>query len=433
MFPKSITTALLGAVIVVAAPPLWADTQSNLPPQGRASITADELVRLVIDNNPGLAAAGAATEAAFYRVEPAGSLDDPMLGYGVAPLTANADRSLNQRIEFSQRIPWPGTLAAREAEARHAARATNADQDALVIELAAHARMAHAEWRYIHEALRIHHETGAVLDDLVAVAESRYAAGRALKQDVIQAELERERLNRHELLLRREKTTIQARINALLNRSPAAPLPAAAPIDVADKLAPVADLEAMAIAAHPELRRLAATVEARESRVTLAKKAFRPDFQVGVGYNSLWDPVDKRPVIGVSINVPLYRGKRQAELDRAQADVRRASFSLDDRRAALLSEIAAARSRVVEARDAVDLYESKLLPLADEYLSTTVADYRSGDGAFLNVITAEQRKLDTELAYVRAISDHARHVAELQRWSGAPVDLLPMRSTGDFQ
>lgn len=393
-------------------------------------MTADELVRRVLENNPGLAAAGAATEAAFYRVEPAGSLDDPMLGYGVAPLTASADRSLNQRIEFSQRIPWPGTLAAREAEARHDARVTDADRDALVLDLAASARIAHAEWRYIGEALRIHHETRAILDDLVAVATSRYAAGRALKQDVIQAELERERLNRHELLLRREQTTIRARINALLNRPPPTPLPAAAPIDVAEKLAPVAELEAMAIAVHPELRRLAATVDARESRVTLAKKAFLPDFQVGVGYNSLWDSVDKRPVIGVSINVPLYRGKRQAELGRARADVRRAAFALDDRQAALLSEVAAARSRVVEARDAVDLYESKLLPLADEYLTTAVADYRSGDGAFLNVITAEQRKLDAELAYVRAVSDHSRHVAELKRWSGAPIDLSRKEPVG---
>ncbi|ANO50009.1 TolC family protein [Woeseia oceani] len=423
MSARTLYVALVCAAFAVAAPPLLAGTQSNPGPQERAAITADELVRRVLDNNPGLAAAGAAAEAAFYRVEPAGSLDDPMLGYGVAPLTASADRSLNQRIEFSQRIPWPGTLAAREAEARHDARAMDADQDALVLDLAANARMAHAEWRYINEALRIHHETRAILDDLVAVAESRYAAGRATKQDVIQAELERERLNRHELLLRREQTTIQARINALLNRSPAAALPAAAPIDVSEKFAPVAELEAMAIAAHPELRRLAATVDARESRVTLAKKAFLPDFQVGVGYNSLWDPVDKRPIIGVSINVPLYRGKRQAELDRARADVRRASFALDDRQAALLSELAAARSRVVEARDAVDLYESKLLPLADEFLSSAVADYRSGDGAFLNVITAEQRKLDTELAYVRAVSDHARHVAELRRWSGASIDL----------
>jgi len=48
-------------------------------------------------------------------VEPAGSLDDPMFRYAVAPLTADADRGLNQVLDFSQRFPWPGTLAAREA------------------------------------------------------------------------------------------------------------------------------------------------------------------------------------------------------------------------------------------------------------------------------------------------------------------------------
>lgn len=428
MLFRKLTAALTSAVLVVVAAPLAAQAQ-----QENATVTADELVRQVLNSNAGLAAAAAASEAAYYRVEPAGSLDDPMLGYGVAPLTASADRSLNQRIEFSQRIPWPGTLAARKASARHDARASDADRDALVLDLAAHARMAHAEWRYVGEALRIHHETQAILDDLVAVATSRYAAGRALKQDVIQAELERERLNRHELLLRREQATVRAQINALLNRSPTAPIPAAAAIDVPQRVAIMADLEATALAAHPELRRLDATVAARESRVTLAQKAFRPDFQVGVGYNSLWDPVDKRPIIGVSINVPLYRGKRQAELDRAQAEVRRASFALADGRAALLAKLAAARSRVIEARDAVALYESKLLPLADEFLSTTVTDYRSGDGAFLSVITAEQKKLDTELAYVRALSDQARYAAELDRWTGTPMRPASAHIAGEFE
>lgn len=396
-------------------------------------MTADDLVRRVLEANPGLAAAEAATEAAFHRVKPAASLDDPILGYGVAPLTASADRSLNQRIEFSQRLPWPGTLAAREAAAQHDARATGADQQALVLDLVASARFAHAEWRYVAEALRVHHETRELLDDLVAVAETRYAAGRALKQDALHAALERARLDKHELQLRREQATILARINALLDRSPDAALPDAAPIRLEPPVAPLAELEDMALAAHPELRRLDALIAAGESRVTLAQKAFRPDFQVGVGYNSLWDPVDKRPILGVSINIPLYRGKRQAELDRARAEVRRASFALADRRAALLADLAAARSRVVEARDAVALYDKQLLPLADEYLSAALADYRSGDGAFLNVVTAEQRKLDAELAYTRTLSDYSRSLAEMRRWTGSPIDTSRASLAGAFE
>ncbi|HNP37939.1 MAG TPA: hypothetical protein PKK10_19010, partial [Woeseiaceae bacterium] len=60
MSARTLSVALVCAAITVVAPPLWAGTQSNSIPQERAAITADELVRRVLDNNPGLAAAGAA-------------------------------------------------------------------------------------------------------------------------------------------------------------------------------------------------------------------------------------------------------------------------------------------------------------------------------------------------------------------------------------
>jgi len=100
-------------------------------PNPEYQLTADTLATWVLDANPGLAAIQAAAEAAAFRIDPAGSLDDPILGYGVAPLTANDDRSLNQKFDISQKIPWPGTLAARESAARYDALAADRDVDAL--------------------------------------------------------------------------------------------------------------------------------------------------------------------------------------------------------------------------------------------------------------------------------------------------------------
>ena len=178
----------------------------------------------------------------------------------------------------------------------------------------------------------------------------------------------------------------------------------------------------MALARHPELSRLNAAISASESRVTLAEKAFFPDFQVGVGYNSLWDPTDKRPVLGVSINVPLDRSKRRSALDRARAETRRTKFSLSERRAGLLAELATAHAEVVEAQSSVALYQDELVPLTAEYLEAAISDYQSGAGAFLNVITAEQRKLDTDLELARALSDYARRLAALELWAGGSLN-----------
>ncbi len=156
--------------------------------------------------------------------------------------------------------------------------------------------------------------------------------------------------------------------------------------------------------------------------MTLAEKAFFPNFQVGVGYNSIWDDTDKRTVFGVSINVPFDQSKRRSELGRAQAETSRAQWSLVERRVELLADLAQARAEVLEAQASVQLYENQLVPLAAEYLEAALADYQSGSGAFLNVITAEQRKLNTDLSLARARADYVRRLAELERWVGGPIN-----------
>lgn len=419
--------------ISLAVTPVWSDP----PPQEYAGsesgeyLTAELLTSWVLAANPGLIAIQAAAEAAAYRIDPAGALDDPMLSYGFAPLTHDSNRGLNQKFDFSQKIPWPGTLAAQTEAARHDASAAGRIVDMLQLQVIAQTKSAYAEWHYIHEALNIHHAMQALLDALITATQARYAAGLALKQDALQAELERVDLNNQKLRLLRQQTTTQARINALLNRTPDALLPKAAPITVFHQpLLTFEELQALALVQHPELSRLDAQISAHKSRITIAEKAFYPDFQVGMGYNSLWDDADKRTTFGVSINIPLDRNKRQSVLNQARADTRRAEWSLIERRAELLADLAQARAAVIESQASVTLHQEHLVPLTEEYLESAIADYQSGTGLFLNVIAAEQRKLSTDLALARARADYVRRLAELERWTGGPINLLSPTSTG---
>lgn len=428
-------TLAIRSVAVGFALAFTAAATADLTEQGSAAertdrLTAEGLAAWVLEVNPGLVAIKAAAEAASFRIDPAGSLDDPTLSYGVAPLTAGADRGLNQRVDFSQKIPWPGTLAAREEAARYAAVAADHDVDALRLRVIAQAKAAYAEWRFVHVSLDIHHATQALLDELIATTETRYAAGRALKQDVLQAEVERADLDKRLLRILRLRATVQARINALLNRSPDAALPPAAPIARHVGLPAFERLKSLALDRHPELASLEARISAAESRTTLAEKAFYPDFQVGVGYNSLWDNTDKRPVLGLSINVPLDRSKRRSNLGRAQAEKRLAEWALIDRRAEFLADLTQAHAEVVEAQSSVILFRDRLVPLSSEYLETAIADYQSSRGAFLNVIAAEQRQLSTELALARARADYVRRLAELERWVGGPLESAAATQTG---
>lgn len=408
---------ILSACLLLGAPILSAQQSDALPADiDGERLTVDALVTAVLAENPRLHATQAAAEAASYRIEPAGALDDPMLSYTAAP------RASDQNIEFMQRLPWPGTLKAREAAAEREAAAAGWAVDTGELALAAAAKSAYAEWYFVARALEIHHTVQGLVGELITTAETRYAAGRATKQDVLQAEVERTDLANQELELRRAQTVALAGINALLNRPPETPLPPAAPIEVTTPVPEAAAVEQLALDRHPELKRLDAEIQGAENRVTLARKAFLPDFQFRAGYNTLWDEPDKRSVLGVSISLPFGRGKREAELDRAQAEVRRAEWMLTDRRAQLLADLTRARAEVAESVASIRLYEDELVPLADEYLSAAVADYQSGTGAFLNVVTAEQRSLRTELALERARADYLRRLGELEALAGDELD-----------
>ena len=387
------------------------------------TLTPDSLVALVLRVNPGIAELSAAAEAAAFSVEPAGSLDDPVFSYSLAPRTFGREgQGLNQKIELSQSIPWPGTLAAREQAARSSAVAANESVDALRLHVAALTRSAYAEWYFTHQALEIHDSTHNLLEELRSVTETRYAAGRALQQDVLQVELEQLHLHRHALMLTQQRDTARARINALLNRAPDAPVPIPGNITVPRSVAPLQTLQTYALQAHPELRGLDAQIASREAQVTVAEKALLPDLRFTAGYNSLWDEADKRPIVGISISVPLNRSKRKAEVNRAKWEVRRTQSRLANQRAHLLSELARARAEVVESLESVQLYENSLLPLADEFLDAALADYRSGAGDFSSVIAAEQHRLTAAEDLERNRADYLRRSAELERWAGTTLD-----------
>jgi cobalt-zinc-cadmium efflux system outer membrane protein len=379
-------------------------------------LTIEALVGAVLEQNPRLRAAEAVAEAAGYRINPAGSLDDPMLSYAAAPLASD------QNIEFSQRLPWPGTLSAREAVAEREATAARWAMGSERLLLTVAAKSAYAEWYFVGRALNINLEVQDLVDELIAIAEARYAAGRASRQDVLQAELERVDLENQRLQLIRQQGSVLARINALLNQPPGTSLPLARPIEVGRPRLDTEVLERLAMERHPELGRLHAEIGAAESHVRLARKAFYPDFQIRAGYNTLWDESDKRPVVGVSINIPFNRAKRQAELNRTQAEFRRTEWALEEGRAQLLADLTRSRAEVIESLAAIELYERELVPLASAYLDAALADYRSGTGAFLNVVTAERRQLTTELALERARADYLRRLADLELFAGGTLD-----------
>lgn len=436
VFRWLLVTAAFVPAIISAADGAHGDFGSNSPmlldDEVPETLSSTRLVSAILDANPQLEMVRAVWRAMASRIEQSSALDDPVLSHGFAPLTIGRQGGgFAQNTAISQKFPWPGKRQLRAEAAAFDAEAAKENVVTLRLLLTATAKALFADWYYIHRALEIYELNRLLLTDFRDTALDHYATGLAGKQDVLRAEVEVALLEHQTIALERERRTLLARINTLLNRSPDTPLPA--PVGLSSELTlpePEA-LQRIAMRSRPELKELTARIEASKTRRDLAAKAFYPDFKVSAGYNNFWRLEEQRFIVGVEVNLPLDRDKRLAAEEEAQARIRQAEWNHVDRTAHIREEVQIAYELTLESLDVYKLHQEKLLPLANATLNAAMADYRGGTGDFLNLISCEKNLLQTQLQSERSLADMHRRLAELEHAVGSVSPFSTVRAQQD--
>ncbi|GMR05452.1 MAG: hypothetical protein BMS9Abin25_0027 [Gammaproteobacteria bacterium] len=380
-----------------------------------------QLIQAVLASNPSIEAMQSARQAAESRVDQATALDDPMLSYSFAPSTIDQnDLDFGQKMMLSQKLPWPGKRALRGDSARLEANASQENVLFLRLQLIETSAKYFADWYSIHEAVWINRINQDLWQEFHDIAEVKYGTGQASQQDVLRAEVEQARLEHQAIVLNRKQQNILAQINTLLNRTPDTPVPPPAALPEIRELPDVEQLRKMALETHPALKALIARNQASDARLKLAEREYYPDFNVNAGYNSLWNQDEKRFTIGVGINIPLLQGKRDAKVSEQRARSQQNTFQIADKQAEIAGAVQRSYNNVEESRHVLKLYESKLLTLAEENLLAAKADYQSGAGGFLDLVSAEKNLFQTRLSYVKAQRDYHQQLALLSKHVGDP-------------
>jgi outer membrane protein TolC len=384
-------------------------------------LSAQDFTAAVLAHNATLEAMRQAVIAAVAQIRPAGALDDPRLSVSVAPASfGSSAMTPGADIEVSQTLPWWGSLEAKKDAARAEAAAAGYDLDGLRLRLTALARGAFSDWVYVRRALDINAANQSVLDQLRSIARVRYATGQAPQTDVLQADFEHGMLRQQQLEWERQRSLVLSRMNALLDRAPQAAIPPPTQLPSVVPLQAEELLEERALA-HPQLQQLAAQEQAAEAHEQLAEKERYPTFGVSAAYNNMWPQPAMRPMVGISFSVPLDQAKYRDEINAARAQAHRAASTLEQQRVNLLAELAGDYASVQEAAQSLSLYGNELVPLARATLEVARSEYASGRGSFLDVLTAEQHRLDTELGLARAQSDYFERLADLDEISGSDL------------
>src|SRR6266849_182895 len=297
------------------------------PFEGREELSVDALVQQVMARNPSLEQMNAVWQAASARYPQVTSLEDPMFAGTIGPGTiAPDDRGVEfaYRLEISQKLPFPGKLKLRGENALAEASAAERDVDDMRLQLAESARSAFYDYFLADRALTVNKDSLELLHRLRENAQSRYATNLAPEQDMLQADVEIGKEEDRRLELEQMRQIAVARINTLMHLSPDNPLPPPPKeLHVTDKLPDAPMLRERALARRPDLQAMADRIAAEEASLDLARKEYYPDFEPFFMYDrfmgNVTDNRDLATMVGVRMNLPVYRGRREGAVAEAEA------------------------------------------------------------------------------------------------------------------
>ncbi|MRR37231.1 TolC family protein, partial [bacterium] len=281
----------VAACLLFTAPPSGADDAS--PPK-----ELPQLVEQALARNPEVKASQARWEMYTSRVKQAGALDDPMLMLKLQsfllrdPFNSQRDPMSQRVVGISQQLPFWGKRALKEELAAREAEAYQWQIEERKLELA---RMVKETWYQIYLTDRerqIVDKNIRVMDDFIALAETRYSVGQGAQQDVFKAQVERSRMLDMQISLEQRRKSLQATLNTLLFR------PAETPVGVIPdfEIRPVSwspeQLQAAAAENRPLLKGFGALMAKGEAGHRLAEKELFPDFNLSFEYMQR-DPINE--------------------------------------------------------------------------------------------------------------------------------------------
>ena len=280
------------------------------------------------------------------------------------------------------------------------------------------------DYALMAERIRIAQSNLALLRLISETAAGRVRAG-AQQLDLLRADVEQRRAEDELRGMESQLPQMRAMLNAMLARSPDAPLappnqiPPARPVPADD-----ARLLALAADNNPELTSLAHRVRGRQDALELARLQYIPDLNPTFSFTG-----SVSQVVGLGLSIPSIMPKVQgmvkearAELRATQAMYRQTKF---DRSAQVVAALYAMRN---SERQAV-LFDQQIIPAANRIADNTRDAYSRGQMSFIELIEAQRTLLAARLTAVEARAAREKSLADLEALLGLDIETLSPNST----
>jgi outer membrane protein, heavy metal efflux system len=433
-FEGMLLMAAAGALLR-APPAIAAEEVGELDPSTERELASgarlSTILGVIRDRNPDVREATERASAADARVGSATRLPDPELKGELwgQPLAHPASFGQAQTIMIGVRQAFPA-WGSRDAHERAAHEEAGAAGDGIEVrrqEIAAQARRAFAAYARADRELRIHLEHVGLTSRIVEIARSLYQVGHGSQQDFLHAQAELSRLHVDVAGIEQERRSAQALLNALMDRSPEAPLGPVPDGSVSEELSldrpSTADADKHLDARRPELKAAARAVRRSEATLEATRReADRPMFVVGADY---WYtptfPTHNAYGAMVSMSLPWLNPGRRDEVRAAERATAADRSALRAEQTAARFQLYDADAKLAAARETLALIHERVLTDARRSFESAQSLFQSGHGDVTPVLDAARNYLQVRIDEIRAIADLETSQADYARAAGIPA------------
>jgi outer membrane protein TolC len=403
-----------------------AQSAGNLPTDLQA------LIAEALQANAEVKQMRASYQASKETIRSAGALDDPEIGFTAKDITTDNwgfDREpMSQKmLELAQKFPFPGKRRLRSEVAAEQAHSDDYSYQDKVNEVRAKVISAYWGLSLAFSDYDLTQRSKQAWEQVVKVAETRYAVGQGQQADVLQAQVELGNYLDRLFQWTQKQQSVQADLNALRSKPPQTAIARPQPLKARPFNLNLEDLLART-EARPQLQALKALIAKQEKAVDLAKKDYFPDMTVGLswGFRETLQPSNvKQPDMftgKVMFNLPIWQGSKikpkiREELAKQDA-AKEAHQSATNQLAAAVKDRHAKLSRLAKQ---ISLFDQGIIPQARQAAAASLAAYQVGTLNFNQLYQSQIAVYGAEMQLQEYLKDFEENWAELEWLVGAEL------------
>jgi len=397
--------------------PLSTSAQSEKP-----RLNVDQLVDEALQNNPEISAAKIKWEIFKEKIPQSYALEDPMFGFGIVSLPTNfsfKDEDMTMKeFSISQKFPFPGKRPLMKEMASKEAEAVSAEIQGKIHQIIKDVKAAYYDLSHNYRTTEVTQRNKRILEDFAKIAETRYGVGEGIQQDVFKAHIEVSKMVDDLIMLGQRKRALEAKLNALLNRSPETSV--GEPDEVVFRTLPftIEELQKMALEMNPTLKGMKKMIEAKEKAYVLAKREYYPDFNFKFAYGQRDNGPDmkRRDMLTgmVEMNIPIfYKSKQDRKVAETKAEILATEAQYRAMKNEVLFMITDMASMIQRGENQIELYRTGILPQASLQINSAMSSYRVNKADFMTLLDSQMTLYKYELEYHQALTEYEKNVASL--------------------